>query len=192
MSNQDSSSTHMSLLGDLFTAPDDIEAGTLFMNRYRPLIQRVIRARGLDDDSVEDVTQETLRRMLASFDQFSRRGSGSFRAWLRSIAFSATVDWFRGQARLNREVALECAAEIPQAMRQDYQTDLMEAAIRRVKLEFHPRTWEMFERTRMGREPARQVADSLGLKVATVYNCAQRVTDRLRELFNLLDKTCQE
>ena len=141
---------------------------------------------------MDDVTQETLRRMLASFEQFQRRGSGSFRAWLRSIAHSATVDWFRGQARLSRGVALECAAKIPQAILQDYQTDLMETAIRRVRLEVNPRTWEMFERTRLQREPARQVADSLGLRVASVYNGAQRVTDRLREVFNILDKACQE
>ena len=192
MSKQDFPSTHLSLLGELFSAPEDIGSGTLFLERYKPLIQQVIRSRGLDADSVDDVTQETLRRMLASFEQFQRRGSGSFRAWLRSIAHSATVDWFRGQARLSRGVALKCAAKIPQAILQDYQTDLMETTIRRVRLEVNPRTWEMFERTRLQREPARQVADSLGLRAASVYSGAQRVTDRLREVFNILDKACQE
>ncbi len=188
----DQSSTHMTLLGLLFSTPDDMDAGTRFMDRYRPLIEGVVRSRGLQGPDLDDVTQETLRRMLASWQGFQRLGSGSFRAWLRTIAHSATVDWFRGQSRLPDTVALDFARQIPAALATEYQTDLMEAAIRKVRLEVHPRTWEMFERTRLNREPAKAVAQDLAVSLVTVYNGAQRVTNRLRELHEQFDRMHQE
>jgi RNA polymerase sigma factor (sigma-70 family) len=188
----DQSSTHMSLLGALFSTPDDMDSGTRFMERYRPLIEGVVRSRSIKGADLEDVTQETLRRMLARSQGFQRLGRGSFRAWLRTIAHTATVDWFRGQSKIPATLALDFAREIPAALATEYQTDLMEAAIRKVKLEVHPRTWEMFERTRMNREPAKAVARDMGVSLVTVYNGAQRVTNRLRELHDLFDSMHQE
>lgn len=182
----------MSLVCGLFSHPEDTAIGLAFLEKYKPLLMNVARSRGLDETNAEDVAQEALRKMLVGFKQFQRERKGSFRAWLRTIAHSSTVDWFRGQARLEKTIALECAREVPAKIAVEYQTDLMEAAIRKVRLELHPRTWEMFERVRLNREPARVVAESMGLRLVTIYNGAQRVNDRLRELYNQFDQMHQE
>lgn len=192
MSESDHSSTHMSLINSLFSHADDVDVGLTFLEKYKPLLLGVARSRGVRIEDAEDIAQEALKKMLAGFHHFQRERKGSFRAWLRSIAHSASVDWFRNQPKLEVQLAEEIAQEVPRALAYEYQTDVMDAAIRKVKLEINPRTWAMFERTRIEKEPGKQVADEMGLSVLTVYNGAKRVANRLRELYELFDKMSQE
>jgi RNA polymerase sigma factor (sigma-70 family) len=188
MSKHDPSSTNMSLIGAMFSTPEDVEVGLAFLERYRPVILRVAHSRGIRGQDADDVTQDALRKMLAGFHNFQRLRKGSFRSWLRSIAYSATVDWVNGQPRLTRQLAEEMAREIPRSLAMEYETEVMEAVIRKLKLEVQPSTWDMFERTRILGQPAREVADSQGVTVFTVYKSTHRVGKRLQELYALFDR----
>lgn len=189
MARSEFSSTHMSLIGALFTDPGDVERGTAFLDKYRPIILGVARDHGLNSSDAEDVVQDTLQKMLAGFRNFSRTHKGGFRTWLRTIARSATINWFNQNPKLDAATAESISKSLSQSLTREYETDVMEAAIRKVRLEFHPRTWAMFEQTRLEGRSAKVVADQLGVSVLTVYGATQRVGNRLRELYTLLDKT---
>lgn len=187
MTSSEQSSTNMSLVNALFSNPEDVEIGLAFLEKYKPIILRVVNTHGLSGQDADDVAQETLRKMLTGFNNFQRVRRGSFRAWLRTIAYSATVDWFKDQPHMTEQLAEEIAREIPRSLAMEYETEVMEAAIRKVKLEVQPTTWEMFERTRILGYTGREVADALGVKTYTVYKGAQRVANRLRELYHLFE-----
>lgn len=188
MTNSENSSTHMSLIGALFSDPGDIEKGTAFLDKYRPLILGVARDHGLSESDAEDVVQDTLQKMLNGFRNFNRQQKGSFRKWLRTIARSATINWFNHNPALDPATAEAIGKSISQSLAKEYHTEVMEAAIRKARLEFHPRTWTMFEQARLEDRPAQEVADELGVSVLTVYGATQRVGNRLKELFTLLDQ----
>src|SRR3954469_23877259 len=46
-------------------------------------------------DDAEDATQETLVRAARGFDRFTERGSGSFHAWVITIAKNEVIDEIR-------------------------------------------------------------------------------------------------
>ena len=68
----------------------------------------------------------------------------------------------------------------------------MEVAMRKARLEFHPKTWSMFEMIRIEGLPTGDVAKRLAVSVLTVYGATYRVTRRLMELYRLYDEINQK
>lgn len=187
MATNPGSSTHMSLIGLMFSNPADCATGNAFLERYRGTILSVIHSHGLRGPDAEDVLQETFQRLWTGFDGFRRERRGGFRAWLRTLAFSATMRWYQKNPRMDAQTAEALARNIQKNLIESYDLELADIAIKRVRLEVNPRTWEMFERTRLNREPAKEVAASLGVSVLTVYSASQRTGRRLAEVFSQLD-----
>src|SRR5436305_10047648 len=64
----------------------DVEAWSLFVNLYTPLIYRYARRRGLQDADASDVTQKVIARVYGVFEKFEYDPErGRFRDWLGTI-----------------------------------------------------------------------------------------------------------
>lgn len=187
MSLSSDSSTNLSLIGSLFTDPGNLDRGNAFLERYKPVIMGVINRQGIQGADAEDILQDVFQKMLKGFKDFNRRGSGGFRAWLRSIAFNTSMDWFNKNSKLDAETAKIIGKSLTQLVAHEYEVELMEAALRKARLEFHPRTWSMFIMNKFEHVPAKEVAQKLGVSVLTVYSATQRISMRLREIYNILD-----
>ena len=186
------SSTNLSLIGNLFADPSNIECANRFLDKYRPIILGMVNQHRLKPDDAEDVLQDVLHKMLAGYKNFVREKPGAFRAWLRVIAFSATMDWFNDHPRLDMPTAVALGKSVVQSFTRDYEGDLMEVAMRKARLEFHPKTWSMFEMIRIEGLPTGDVAKRLAVSVLTVYGATYRVTGRLMELYRLYDEINQK
>src|SRR5262245_63757732 len=99
-------SVHTSDGDDLATSPsllDRVRAGEAiawnrFAELYEPLVHHWCRRARLSPESAADVWQEVLLAVSNYIGDFERRGPGSFRSWLRSIARSKICDEQRRRA----------------------------------------------------------------------------------------------
>lgn len=181
------SSTNLSLIGALFTDPTNIERGKTFLGRYKPVVLQVLGKHGLSGANAEDVFQDTLRKMLVSFQNFTRAEHGGFRKWLRTIAYSAAMNWYNKNPKLDQAAAEALNKTLVESSQKEYHTELFELAMRRAKLEFQESTWQMFIQTKLLERPAKEVAAEMGLSPLTVYGAVRRIKKRLREIFRALD-----
>src|SRR6516165_8752976 len=63
---------------------------------YRPLIIGWLNRQGVPAGDLEDLTQEVLLSVVKHLPAFQHSGQrGAFRAWLRTIICSRTVDYWR-------------------------------------------------------------------------------------------------
>ena len=181
------SSTDLSLIGSLFTDPTNVERGKYFLDKYKPVILQVLSSKGLTGANAEDAFQDVMRKMLVGYKRFTRHGGGGFRSWLRCIAFSAAMNWYKRNPKLNDKTAQALGKTITLISTKEYQIELYEISLCRAKLEFHEKTWEMFVEAKMKGYPAKEVAKKMRVSHLTVYGAVRRISARLREIYQLLD-----
>src|SRR6266700_3016690 len=99
MGNTDSSATSPTLLGRLRGNPGDQAAWGDFVERYGRKIYVWTRARGLQEADAQDVTQNVLLELARQMSGFEYRPTGSFRAWLRTVAYRAWCDFLKVRGR---------------------------------------------------------------------------------------------
>jgi RNA polymerase sigma factor (sigma-70 family) len=184
--------TRLSLLTRLaHPGPVDQAAWREFVDYYGPLIYRWCRRWNLQETDAQDVTQQVLLRVATKMAGFTYDPSGSFRAWLRTLAHHAWSDFVAGQGRPGQGTgdsgvwetltSVEARDDLLQRMEHDFDLELLEQAIARVRQRVAPATWEAFRLTALEAIPAAEVARRLGKKVATVYASRSNVQKRLQE-----------
>lgn len=131
---------------------------------------------------MEDIAQDAMLRILSHFKRFSRRRKGSFRAWVRLITRSATVDWLRKNSRRVQLPIQAIGNSVANNLDRELELELMTHAIYRVRLEVSPMHWDIFERFRFQGEKAQPIAERHGISPFTVYKTAYRITERLKEI----------
>jgi RNA polymerase sigma-70 factor (ECF subfamily) len=169
-------------------------AWNCFVELYEPLVQYWCRRAGLAPDSAADIWQEVLLAVSKHIGTFERRGRGSFRSWLRSIARSKICDEQRrgapraeggsdAQERLAQVPTVEdAAAEVV-----DEETSLLyRQALQVILRDFEPTTAQAFLRVVVEGEAPCEVAQTLNLTPNAVYLAQARVLKRLREEFREL------
>lgn len=185
-----SSETHQSLLVRLRDL-SDTEAWQTFQDVYLPLIQRYCRSAGLQESDALDVTQEVLIQVTRSISAFDPDPvKGQFRGWLGLIVRRQIAQFLRkaikatsvagGDPPDERLATVEGEAGAG-SWEADFNSHLLETAMQRVKANFDQQNWRAFELTWLEDRPAPQVAEQLGLPLATVYVAKSRVLKRLRQ-----------
>lgn len=181
------SSTQFTLIQDSILHPDNLETGKWVYQKYAAIIAQTIRSHGGSSQDLDDIVQETLQRILTGFWQFSRRKKGSFRAWLRRITRSATMDWFRKNPRLPSLPARPVSQAVAMALVRQYDSEILDIALRKVRLEVNPAHWDMFEKVRLQGRNAVEIAEAHGVTAYAVYKAGYRVAARMREILDDLD-----
>src|SRR5215470_12991345 len=94
-------STHISLLRELEGGAGHREAWAEFHTRYRDVILRWCRGRGVPPSCVEDLTQEVLLLLSQRLPLYHHEPErGRFRSWLQAVVHNVVTDFWRRQRRL--------------------------------------------------------------------------------------------
>ncbi len=186
------SRTHVTLLQRLAqTGALDQGAWAEFVTRYGGRVFRWCLRWGLQDADAHDVTQQVLLKLARRMKTFTYDPDRSFRAWLKTVTQHALHDFETDRQRCSQGSGdsrihtlldgIEARADLVQQVAEEYDRDLLQQAMLRVRLRVAPHTWEAFVLTALETVPAAEVARRLEMKVATVYKARSSVLKLLQE-----------
>ena len=188
--------THPSLLVRIRDA-NHAEAWSEFSAMYRPVVLALAARHGMSDHDSEDLAQQVLWTVSRAIERFdAQRKDAKFRTWLQTIARRAIINAItrgkpdRGVGGDSCHDALLAQPEPSHQTRSlewDYRREVFHLAAARVRSEVSETTWQAFWRTAIKNESARDVAQSIGVRVGNVYTSRSRVMQRLRAMVHELD-----
>jgi len=204
LSEADSLPTRASLLSRLRDLGDSDSWRTFFETYWR-LLYNVARKSGLSDDQAQDVVQETVIAVARKMPEFRYDpAKGSFKQWLLLITRRRIHDHLR---RLYRALpvaegrpeevgrgaedvpAPEPApdAQIDAAWEHEWQENLFQAALGRVRQRANPKHYQVFDYCVLQNLPASEVARMLGFNAAQVYLVKHRVSAAVKRAVKELE-----
>ena len=168
---------------------------------YRPLIVSWLRRQAVPPGDIDDVVQEIFIAVVQGLPSFEHTGRyGAFRAWLRTIAYNHSCDYWKSPARRSEAAGTDDAAaalgllEDPNSPLNRYWDDehdryVLHCLLEMVETEFEPATVRAFRLVALEGASSTDIAAQLDLSVAAVYAARSRVLRRLRTLAEgLLDE----
>jgi RNA polymerase sigma factor (sigma-70 family) len=175
---------------------DDQESWKVFFDTYWRLIYAAALKSGLTEAEAQDVVQETIICVAKDIGKFKRdRTFGSFKGWLRNLTRWRIADQLRKRdpavAALSGEMAEQPQEEdagLEKIWTEEWQANLMAAAMERVRRHIKEEHYQMFDLNVVRQMPAREVAELLGVNVALVYLAKHRVMALIRREVRLLEK----
>ncbi len=169
----------------------DSEAWSRLVSTFGPIVYRWCRTSGVPESDSPDIVQDvfaSVARGIAGFEREKREGS--FRSWLATITRNKVRDYFRrcaksGQAEGGTDALLRLQ-EHAESLDSTICTDAAESPVVRrvleqVRAEFEPTTWQAFWMTVIDNKPTAEVAQTVGISTASVYQAKSRVLRRLRQ-----------
>jgi RNA polymerase sigma-70 factor (ECF subfamily) len=198
MTDDAPSRTSPTLLGRLGRHPDDQEAWGRFVARYQPRILTWCRAWHLQDADAEDVTQNVLARLAGQMQRFRYDPAKSFRGWLRTLTRHALSDFLAAQERPGRgsgdsqvlQILKEVTAhdDLVARLEEEFDRELLEEAMTRVRLHVEPQTWDAFRLTALEGRSGPEAAAQLGMKITAALKAKNRVQHALRDEIARLER----
>jgi RNA polymerase sigma-70 factor (ECF subfamily) len=196
--------TRDSLLSRLKDWEDD-DSWREFFGIYRKLIFNFAAKAGLSEQESEEVVQETIISVAKTIKEFQYDPKRcSFKSWLRHLAQKRIADSFRRRARqpqINmyspddtpRTVAIEripdpAAVHLDRLWEEEWQKELLEAAIARVKASVSGEQYQMFDFYVLKKMPVSKVAAALGTTAGQVYLAEHRVSRLIKKEVGRLEK----
>jgi RNA polymerase sigma factor (sigma-70 family) len=189
--------TSTTLLDRLRHAPTDQAAWAAFVARYGPKIQGWCRHWKLQDADAEDVTQNVLVILAQKIRTFAYDPSRSFRAWLKTLTQHAWSDFVAARQRAGRGSGdsqvgsllqtMEARDDLVTRLKAEFDLEMVEEAMARVRLRVEPHTWDAFRLTALEGESGADAGRQLGIQVATVFNAKSRVHRMLQEELRKLE-----
>lgn len=151
---------------------------------------------GLQTADADDLIQDTLLIVFSRIAEFRRRGAGSFRSWIRTIAWRC---WCDAVARVERSMRMEVAVrfrdslEARTSLEQEFQklfeNQILQQAMEIVKHRVQSSTWDAFRLTALENVGGEMAAEISGLQVNAVYAARYRVQRLITaEMQQLLEK----
>ena len=171
---------------------DDQASWNDFFETYWKLIFSVALKAGLNDAEAQDVVQETIISVARYIPGFRYDPAlGSFKSWLMRITRTRIADHFRkrrfekGGKRFPREQAMDPGQmeayadlgdfDLEAAWNEEWERHILANALAKVRESVNPVQYQMFYLHVCKGLPARQVAASLGVKLAEVYFAKYKV-----------------
>jgi RNA polymerase sigma-70 factor (ECF subfamily) len=191
------SQTSATLLARLRNVPADQAAWARFTDRYGPKIYAWCHQWGLQQADAEDVTQNVLLRLAEKMRAFEYDPAKSFRAWLKTVARHTWSDYWSarkavvaagGSQALEALHTVEAREDLVRRLDDEFDRELLEEAMSRVRTRVTPRTWEAFERTAFQGQSGAEAAKALDMKVATVFVARSKVQKMIQEEMRRLEE----
>ena len=189
MDRPNDSATRVTLLRRLRFDLTNQTAWTEFVEHYGAKIFNWCRKWGLQEADAQDVTQNVLLKLADKIRTFQYDPSRSFRAWLKTLTHHAWSDFLESQQRVGRgsgdnRVAdmlhsVEARADLVQHLESEFDREVLEEAMARVRLRVAPRTWEAFRLTALEGLSGAEVAQRIPMQVAQVFVAKRRVLKML-------------
>lgn len=191
MSNPEFLPTRKTLLSRLKDWNDD-DSWRTFFNTYWKLIYGVALKSGLSPTQAEDVVQETVVAVARNIGTFRYDPSAcSFKTWLMKVTRSRISRQYRAN---NRQPALESGLneddadtaiiqrvadpkgnQLEALWDQEWERNLGDAAIQRVKRRIDAAQFQLFDFYVLREWPVGKVAETFGVSVGRVYLAKHRV-----------------
>ena len=188
------SRTSATLLHRLRVAPDDETAWKQFMHRYEPLVLQWCSRRGLAHSDARDVAQNVMLKMAQVMRNFEYDSSKSFRAWLKTITHRAWYDWQQKEQKQPGRSSesgvlssIEARDDLVERLQHEYDAEIMEFAVLRVRMRVSQPSWRAFELTAIQGMAGVEAAKVMNIDVARVYVDKSRITKMLAEEVGKLD-----
>jgi RNA polymerase sigma-70 factor (ECF subfamily) len=185
--------TRVTLLARIRDGQDG-DAWREFVQIYGPVVYRFARNRGLQDADAADLMQDVLRSVARNAARMEYDPSrGTFRGWLYTVTRNKIYNFLNGQRHRPRGSGDADAHERLDATpardsdgpdadwEREYQRQLTDRAMDRVKHEFQRNTWDAFWQTAVDGKAAAEVGIGLKMTPGAVYVAKSRVLARLRE-----------
>jgi RNA polymerase sigma-70 factor (ECF subfamily) len=178
------------LLGRLRQGVTDQAAWTEFVRRYGRLIYQWCRRWKLAEAEAEEVTQVVLVRLVEKLRGFDYDPHRSFRAYLKTLTHYAWIDFLQGRQPdagsgdtgvLQMLASVEARDDLADRLQQEFDQELLEMAMERVKVRVEPHTWDAFRLTALEGRSGADAAAALGMKVASLFAAKSKVQRLLQE-----------
>jgi RNA polymerase sigma-70 factor (ECF subfamily) len=194
MMRQSASETRLSLLGRLQQSGlDSAPAWQEFVDHYGAKIEAWCRHWGLQEADVQDVTQTVLVKLATKMRSFVYQPGGSFRAWLKTLARHAWIDFVADRQRGGTGDTVTALEELPARddlearLAEAFDLEVLEVATARVRQRVAKATWEAFRLTAMDGLSAAEAGARLGMPVANVFKAKSNVRKMLQEEIGQLE-----
>ena len=176
---------------------DDQESWADFFNTYWRLIYSAALKAGLNEAQAQDVVQDTIIVVAKKMKDFTYdRAIDSFKGWLLYLTRKRIALEYRRkeQARVtsgsseSTDWTLEAndlpdpaGFDLQSVWEQEWERNLWEAAIARVKKEVNAKQFQMFDLYTIKEKSAQEVAGQLNVPVAQVYLAKHRISSLLKK-----------
>ena len=177
----------------------DPEAWPRFVELYTPLLYAWARQVGLADEGAADLVQDVFAQLLDKLPTFIYDPQRSFRAWLKTLTHRAWCEFLDRRRRtqtgsgdsqvLSRLEQVEARDELEKRLAEEYDRELLDAAIFEVRRRVAPKTWEAFRLLAFEGTSGAEVAEKLGMKIGAVYVSRSNVQKMLKEQLKLLEES---
>ena len=183
---------------------DDRKHWQEFFDTYWKLIYSTARKSGLTDVEAQEVVQETVITVAKNIDKLKYDPAiGSFKGWLLQITRWRIADQFRkrepGNAKPPRSADDRLTATIERVpdshvvdldavWEKEWQENLFDAAIARVKRKVDPKQFQIFDCYVRKEWPAQKCAEQLRVNIGQVYLARHRVSALLKKEIKALEK----
>jgi RNA polymerase sigma factor (sigma-70 family) len=188
---------------------DDSEGWRIFFDTYWKLIYGFALKFGLSDDEAQEVVQETVIGVAKYIESFKyKQNRGSFKSWLLRMTRWRISDQVRkrfpsspgppstrsGEEEDTKRTTLvdqipdPASLDLNRAWNEDWQKNLMDAAMERVKQKVKPKQYQMFDLYVIKEWPVDVICRSLGVSVGQVYIAKHRVASLIKKEIKTLEK----
>jgi RNA polymerase sigma factor (sigma-70 family) len=185
------SGTRISLLGRLRKDPGDQAAWSELVAHYGGKIHAWCLRWGLQEADSQDVTQDVLLKLAKAMHDFHYDPSRSFRAWLKTLTNHALSDFLESRPRsaqgsgdsqvLDMLHSVEARADLLQRLEAEFDREVLEVAMTRVRLRVEPQTWAAFQLTAIEGLSGAEAGARIPMQVAQVFVAKRRVQKMLQE-----------
>jgi RNA polymerase sigma-70 factor (ECF subfamily) len=185
------SGTRITLLGRLRRDPTDQAVWAEFVEHYGGKIYGWCRKWNLQEADAQDVTQNVLLKLADKMRNFSYDPSRSFRAWLKTLTHHAWSDYLEGRGRPGQGsgdsrvgsllAGVEARDDLVKHLEEEFDRELLQEAMARVRLRVAPQTWEAFRLTALEGLSGVEAAGRIPMQVAQVFVAKRRVQKMLQQ-----------
>lgn len=169
-----------------------------FFDTYWKLIYGLARKFGLNEEDAQDVVQETMVSVANHMPNFKYDPKlGSFKSWLRTLIRWRISDHIRkrgpattvplqGETETGddspamKELPDKNSQTIDQLYEQEWQKNLLDAAISKVKRKIDPQKYQVFDFYVNKEWPPEKVAAAFNISVDQVYLSKHRITEMIK------------
>ena len=184
---------------------DDQRRWQDFFDRYWKLIYSAARKAGLTDCEAQEVVQETVITVAKKIDKLHYDPAlGSFKGSLLQITRWRIADQFRRRDSVQtgrdgadddrntatiERLADTNRVDLDAVWEREWQENLMDTAIARVKKKVNPKQFQIFDCYVRKEWPAQKVAAQLQVSVGQVYLARHRVAVLLKKEIKALERS---
>ena len=177
---------------------EDHESWAVFFDTYAKLIYGAAVKAGLRDAEAQDAVQETVISVMRSMPDFKYEAvCGSFKSWLLQLTTWRITDQFRKRLPTsdvkpnNRDTSTGTnvierfpdltSKTIEEIWNEEWENNLIEAAVKRVKLQVDAKQYQIFDLYTQKGWSVRKISQTMQVSAGQVYLAKHRISSLIKK-----------